>query len=480
MDSLAQEPTVGDIEMALQNLPIGLDETYEQAMRRVETQGGKRERLAKKVLSWVVYSKRILSTTELQHAVAVQSGKPDLDGTFVPSVEIIGSICAGLINIDTQSDVVRVVHYTTQDYLERTSEDWFLEAGTYITMTCVTYLSFERFESGFCQTDEEFEERLHINPFYDYAARNWGHHALTASLEIQQSILDFLRSEAKVSASAQALIASRYYVHNSGYSRSAPSRLIGVHLAAYFGLTGMIMALLENRDHLNVKDGSGRTPLSWAAENGHKAVVELLIEKGAEIESKDDVFGQTSLSLAVKNRHEAVVKLLIEKGAELEAKDYGDQTPLLLAAKRGSEAVVKLLIEKGAEIESKDTEYGQTAISWAGIFGHKAVLKLLLEIGAEFESKYNSDVTSLSWAAAMGHEAMVKLLLEEGAELESKDNSGRTSLSWAAEYGLEAVVKLLLEKGADVGSRDTSGKTPLDWAKERGHEVVVKLLTPCT
>ena len=101
MDSLAQEPTVGDIEMALQNLPIGLDETYEQAMRRVETQGGKRERLAKKVLSWVVYSKRILSTTELQHAVAVQSGKPDLDGTFIPSVEIIGSICAGLINIDT-------------------------------------------------------------------------------------------------------------------------------------------------------------------------------------------------------------------------------------------------------------------------------------------------------------------------------------------------------------------------------------------
>jgi ankyrin repeat protein len=43
------------------------------------------------------------------------------------------------------------------------------------------------------------------------------------------------------------------------------------------------------------------------------------------------------------------VKLLLEKGAELEAKDQYGRTPLLWAADKGHETVVKLLLEKGAQ-----------------------------------------------------------------------------------------------------------------------------------
>ena len=123
IDSLAQEPTVGHIELALQNLPKGLDETYKQAMIRIESQGEGFRELAKKVLSWAVCARRILSTAELQHAVAVEPGKSELNRKFIPNIEIIGSICAGLVTIDTQSDVVRLVHYTTQEYLEQTKKD---------------------------------------------------------------------------------------------------------------------------------------------------------------------------------------------------------------------------------------------------------------------------------------------------------------------------------------------------------------------
>jgi ankyrin repeat protein len=52
--------------------------------------------------------------------------------------------------------------------------------------------------------------------------------------------------------------------------------------------------------------------------------------------------------------HEAVVKQLIEKSADLESKDRNGQTPLSWAAGEGYELLIKQLIEKGADLESKE------------------------------------------------------------------------------------------------------------------------------
>ena len=411
MDSLAGETTKGEIELALQELPVGLDETYKRTLRRIESQEKSRQRLARKVLSWVVY-KEILSISELQHAVAVQFGKPNLDKNFIPSVEMIGSVCAGLITIDTQSDVVRMVHATTHKYLEGTTKFWFPEPETYMAMTCVTYLSFEPFESGFCQTDEEFDKRRQLYPLYDYAAENWGHHARKASLGSDESVLDFLRSEAKVSASTQILFKSKYYWSGSGYSQDVPRGIIGVHLAAYFGLSEIMAALLENSDHLNIKDGLGRTPLLWAAEEGHYEVVKLLIEKGAELEPKDRWY-RTPLLWAVQNKHGPMVELLLKKGAMLESRDSHGHTPLLCAAESGYEAVVKLLLEKDADLESKtDSHYRHiwTPLSLAAKNGHEAVVKLLIEKGADVEYKdsdYNTRISPIDVAAEMLEDSVI-------------------------------------------------------------------------
>ena len=67
----------------------------------------------------------------------------------------------------------------------------------------------------------------------------------------------------------------------------------------------------RHKSDIDSKDGlCGRTPLSWAAERGHEAVVKLLLATGkADVDSKDG-FGRTPLSWAAENGHEAVLKLL--------------------------------------------------------------------------------------------------------------------------------------------------------------------------
>jgi hypothetical protein len=352
-----------------------LSSAYEKAMERINGQQAGFQLLANNVLSWITCARRPLTTRELQHAIAVEINESELDEDNLPEIEDMVSVCAGLVTVNGESNIIRLVHYTTQEYFEQARNRWFPNAVVEVTTICVTYLSFSVFESGFWQTDSEFEDRLRLNPLYDYAAYNWGHHARAASAEVEQLIMRLLKSEAKVSSSSQAMIASNYQ-----YNRK-PTQMTGVHHAAYFGLAEATTALLKNSHDLDSKDSNGRTPLSWAAGSGHKAVVELLLEKGAELETKDK-YGQTPLSWAAERGHKAVVKLLLEKGAKLETKDKYGQTPLSLAAKKGYEAVVKLLLEKGAELETKD-EFGQTPLSWAVERGHEAVVELLLEKGAE-------------------------------------------------------------------------------------------------
>jgi hypothetical protein len=88
-------------------------------------------------------------------------------------------ICAGLVVADEKSDIVRLVHDTTQEYFEWVS--LFSNAKTDITIACVTYLSFNKFNTRPCQTDADLAKRISQNPLYDYAAQDWGYHARAAS-----------------------------------------------------------------------------------------------------------------------------------------------------------------------------------------------------------------------------------------------------------------------------------------------------------
>ncbi|KAH6706258.1 hypothetical protein BKA61DRAFT_558724, partial [Leptodontidium sp. MPI-SDFR-AT-0119] len=321
-ESVSTKKTLKKMKDVLKNLPIGpkaYDSAYEEAMKRIAGHDTDSEELAKQVLSWITCSKRPLSASELQHALAVEVGEVKLDDDNLPEIEDIVSICAGLVTIDEESNIIRLVHYTTQEYFERTQRQWFPNAQADITTICVSYLSFDEFQSGICQSDNEFEQRLQSNKLYDYAAHNWGYHAREA-LTSCEGVIEFLQRQAQVEASSQALMAVERWWSGSIDSQEIPNKITGLHLAAYFGVDDTVGTLLGSNS-CDAKDSYGRTPLSYAAEAGHEAVVRLLLDRGAQFGTKDMKHGRTPLLWATRGGHEAIVGLLLDRGAELKTKD---------------------------------------------------------------------------------------------------------------------------------------------------------------
>jgi hypothetical protein len=116
---------------ALERSPKGsdaYDEAYKEAMERTEGQIIDSQKLAKQVLSWIAYAKRPLTTSELRHALAVEVRESQLDEENLSEIQDVVLVCAGLVTVDEESDIIRLVHYTTQEYFERTQKTWCPDA----------------------------------------------------------------------------------------------------------------------------------------------------------------------------------------------------------------------------------------------------------------------------------------------------------------------------------------------------------------
>ncbi|KFY31446.1 hypothetical protein V493_01097 [Pseudogymnoascus sp. VKM F-4281 (FW-2241)] len=427
VDSLRDKPTKKAVKSTLISLPKGsaaINKAYDNAIERIENQLPGESELAKRVLSWITYAERQLTTKEISHALAVEVGDLELDEDNIPDIDHMITVCAGLVAVDEESDIIRLVHYTTQEYFESVRKTWIPTAQEEIASTCITYLSFRTFDTGHCYSDEDLKQRITKHSFLDYAARYWGIHAFTVQLTIEKLALPFLHNMKQVSCSNQVMS-----VPNNKNSQQIPMAITGIHLAAVFGLAYLIQELMhgdgnENGVCIDARDSYNRTPLSLAAERGHEAVVTLLVKRDDVIADSKNRDGRTPLSLAAERGHRAVVELLVKRDDVVaDSRDNYGQTPLLFAADRGHESFVKLLLKRDDVMADSKDKYGRTPLSLAAQEGHEAVVKLLVErddVIADSKDKYGR--TPLSLAAERGHEAVVKLLVERGDVMaQSKD-----------------------------------------------------------
>jgi len=335
----------------LARLPKGsdaLEGAYKEAVERIDSQARGDRDLAHNVISWLVNAQRPLTTTELQHALAIEPGDHELDEDKLPVVEEMVSVCLGLVTIDDKSSIIRLVHYTTQHYFESLQVDWIASAPANIASLCITYLSFDVFASGFCRSDDEFMSRLAHNKFLAYAARHWADHVRGAD-EVKHLALKLLQSEILTSNMDQVvkLLKNPWKICDLSRQYQYPHKDTVLHLAAKFGILSLSKCLLEDGASPNAKNGFGETPLHKAARIGHTEVVKLLLTKNADA-NLQDYLEESALHIAVTKEHTEMVKLLLSSNANANLRNWKGETALHIATRKRHEMIVKLLLDNNA------------------------------------------------------------------------------------------------------------------------------------
>ncbi|XP_051523542.1 poly [ADP-ribose] polymerase tankyrase-2 isoform X1 [Myxocyprinus asiaticus] len=217
--------------------------------------------------------------------------------------------------------------------------------------------------------------------------------------------------------------------------------------------------------NVNCRDVEGRqsTPLHFAAGYNRVAVVEYLLQHGADVHAKDKG-GLVPLHNACSYGHYEVAELLVIHGAVVNVADLWKFTPLHEAAAKGKYEICKLLLQHGADPTKKNRD-GNTP------------LDLVKDGDTDIQDLLRGD-TALLDAAKKGSLARVKKLCTPD-NVNCRDTQGRhsTPLHLAAGYNNLEVAEYLLQQGAEVNPQDKGGLIPLHNAASYGADDVRALLT---
>lgn len=222
--------------------------------------------------------------------------------------------------------------------------------------------------------------------------------------------------------------------------------------------------VLSNPHTVNCRDLDGRhsTPLHFAAGYNRVAVVEFLLEHGAEVHASDKG-GLVPLHNACSYGHYEVTELLVKHGANVNVADLWKFTPLHEAAAKGKYEIVKLLLKHGADPNKKNRDSATP-------------LDLIRESDQDVADLLRGNAALLD-AAKKGNLARVQRLVTP-ENINCRDAQGRNStpLHLAAGYNNFEVAEFLLQSGADVNAQDKGGLIPLHNASSYGHLDIAALL----
>jgi len=210
-----------------------------------------------------------------------------------------------------------------------------------------------------------------------------------------------------------------------------------------------LQALLDSGLSTETKNSNGLTLLNFAAAHDRLDICELLVARGASIDSTCDD-GDTPLCRAVIGGFLTLSKFFLQHGASATSRTPDGHSLLQLAATgSGDVETLRLLVIMGADIKEKTAD-GQTLLHLAAVGNNSVIIAALVNWGITIDKKSANGSTALHEACLNGNVEAAEALIDAGANIErTRTGQGsKTPLACAVNRGRAAVVEMLIRRGA--------------------------------
>lgn len=482
VDSLSTKTSIKKLKDALENLSTDLNVQYNEAISRIEEQNSDYRILAEKALRWVAYTYRPLKVEALQEALAIELEDLDFDVEAIQPIGLILDVCAGLLVFDEENKMVRLVHYTAQDYFEKLAGSKFDDPHVLIAKECLVYLNYGSFQNSHASTDDEVsgtsdapsdsQDEQCLFHLFGYATTFWAQHAMTKrdlTLGLPE-VHQFLARHPRVhlqSPSEYDREPDASYPSLLEYHWNTMDNRHGCEIAAFYGYNDELEIFCEEVEGAQTPTHYLDSSLRLASWNGQYRATEIVLDHGADVDSTGRR-GETSLLEAASLGHLDLVKLLLARGADIDAWDDDGSTPLFSAGKNSREDCIIALINSGADIHIKGGQ-SKTILHWACYHGLLNIVNILLARNMNADERDRWRRSPLFDAVEHSHTDCVLALLDHGADIDIQDHSCSTVLHEAAFDGNLNAVNILLARGAKTEVRDELGRTPMFVAAQSCH-----------
>lgn len=480
----------------IQNSSPELRQIYKEALDKIPFS---EKTYALHLFQWVCLAEEPLSPVQMRYVLSFDPSVPARDLTtwtasenYVTTDEqlekLIKALSGGLVEItggaNMNTATIQCIHQSVKDYflqqglqdLEQSIGQDQSKLGPSFTLSRAHELMFKCCMHYILTKEviqllaKEAQEKKTQYPLLQYAVTRWPSHLKKADLDgtLERSLLKYFQWPSTNRLDKWLQLCS---LDSRAFKLQGGAHLL--HVAGYYGFYHLIDAIVAHRSYKdsNPEDSEGRTPLIYAAANGHLTAATSLISNGANVNALD-MQKLSPLWWAATGGHMDLMEVLIEHGADLDIQDRWGRTTLLCVAAHLNEDAVDLLLFNGADPSIQDnsgrsplyrTLYNLFGEDYKEVSAACNIVERLLENGAQPSRKMSEDDTMLRFAIQYDLNNILDLTLRLD---QFANDSGRRTLAFlqALFYrNVPIAIKLAKSGISEQKFIDSTGYTPIGY-----------------